>query len=222
VARDRTHEGSSAPPARVAAIVLAAGESRRMGFPKALLPIEGHTFVEHILAAFAASRVSDAYVVLGAHRERILAEVRLGAAQVVVNDRWEQGQLSSLVAGLRALPAGAHDAVMMALVDHPLVDPDVVDSIIRAFEATGAPIVVPVHEGRRGHPVLFATRLVPELLAAPVDQGARAVVRAHSGEVLEVPSPAPGILADIDTPQLYAEWMRREFLPPGGEERRLS
>ena len=216
MATDRTGTAHSPPPARVAAIVLAAGESRRMGFPKALLPIEGHTFVEHILAAFAASRVADAFVVLGAHRERILAEVQLGAARVVVNDQWEQGQLSSLVAGLRALPADAYDALMMALVDHPLVDPAVVDTMIGAFESTAAPIVVPVHESRRGHPVLFAARLVPELLAAPVDQGARAVVRAHAAEVLEVPSPAPGILADIDTPQLYAEWMRREFVPPGG------
>jgi molybdenum cofactor cytidylyltransferase len=91
-----------------------------------------------------------------------------------------------------------------------------VGAVIAGFEASGAPIVVPVHGGRRGHPVLFAARLVPELLAAPLDQGARAVVHAHAAEVLEVPSPAPGILADIDTPELYAQWVQRQPPPSGG------
>ena len=191
----------------VAAIVLAAGQSRRMGFPKALLPIDGHTFLQHVVAALAASRASAIYVVLGSDHQRIRAEVDVAPAEVVLNPNWEQGQLSSLVTGLCALPPGRYDAALMALVDHPLIDPVVVDAVIGGFEATGRPIVVPVHDGRRGHPVLFAAALFPELLAAPLDQGARAVVRAHADEVLEVPTPAPGILADIDTPQLYAEWV---------------
>src|SRR5206468_5373262 len=91
--------------------------------------------------------------------------------------------------------------------------PAVVAGVIAAFASSGRPIVVPVHEGRRGHPVLFAARLIPELLAAPLDQGARAVVRAHADELLEVPAPAPGILADIDTPELYAEWVGGEGIP---------
>jgi molybdenum cofactor cytidylyltransferase len=204
---------------RVAAVVLAAGQSRRMGFPKALLPIDDHTFVQHVVATLAASRVAASYVVLGCDHQRIVAEVDLAPAQVVLNPDWEQGQLSSLVAGLRALPAGEYDAALMALVDHPLIDLAVVDAIIAAFEQTGQPIVLPVHDGRRGHPVLFAARLFPELLAAPADQGARAVVRTHASEVLEVPAAAPGILADIDTPQLYAEWVVRRARPPEAEPR---
>src|SRR5262249_768807 len=110
-------------PMRIAAIVLAAGESRRMGFPKALLPIQGRTFVEHIVGRLTATRVDGIYVVLGAHRERILAAVDVTHAQVVVNHDWELGQLSSLQAGLRALPHGEYDAAIMALVDHPLIEP---------------------------------------------------------------------------------------------------
>src|SRR5581483_276693 len=182
---------------RVAAIVLAAGQSSRMGFPKALLPIDHETFLGRIVGTLARSRVDDVYVVLGSESERIQAQVNVHPARVVLNPDWPQGQLSSLVAGLRAASAEAYDAVIMALVDHPLIESAVVDAIVSAYEATGRAIVVPVHDGRRGHPVLFAARLVPELLAAPLDQGARAVVRAHADEVLEVPTPAPGILADI-------------------------
>ncbi len=202
---------------RVAAIVLAAGQSSRMGFPKALLPIDQQTFLERIVAVLEASQVSDVYVVLGAESERIRAQVHLGAAHVVLNPDWPQGQLSSLRAGLRAAGAQPYDAIIMALVDHPLIEPAIVDAIIGAHEATGRPIVVPMHDGRRGHPVLFGARLVPELLAAPADQGARAVVRAHADEVLEVPTPAPGILADIDTPALYADWLGRRPSVPTAE-----
>lgn len=203
--------------ARVAAIVLAAGESRRMGFPKALLRVDEQTFIERIVGALAASRVATIVVVLGCHHERIRAQVRLAPARVVLNAEWERGQLSSLQTGLRALAGEGYDAVIMALVDHPLIAPETVDALIAAFEATGRPIVVPVHAGRRGHPVLFAARLVPELLAAPLDEGARAVVRAHAAEVLEVPCAAPGVLADIDTPELYARWLQGTVPtePPG-------
>lgn len=204
---------------RVAALVLSGGQSRRMGFPKALLPIQGHTFLEHILAALTVPRVTARYVVLGADHDRILAAVDPTPATVVLNPDWELGQLSSLCAGLRAILPDAFDAALMALVDHPLIESATVTALLDAFEATGRPIVLPVHDGRRGHPVLFGARLFPELLAAPMNEGARAVVRAHADEVLEVPSAAPGILADIDTPQLYAEWVSdpaREADRPGG------
>jgi molybdenum cofactor cytidylyltransferase len=198
---------------RVAAIVLAAGQSRRMGFPKALLPIGQQTFLGRVIDTLSASRIADVYVVLGCDHERILAAVDVRPARVVLNPDWPQGQLSSLLAGLRAAAADRYDAIVMALVDHPLIDIDTVNGILAAFEQTGRAIVLPVHDGRRGHPVLFAARLVPELLAAPADQGARAVVRAHAQEILEVRSPAPGILADIDTPELYADWVGGQGVP---------
>jgi molybdenum cofactor cytidylyltransferase len=201
---------------RIAALILAAGESRRMGYPKALLPIGNTTFVEHILQVLrAARRVDKAYLVLGAHAERIQSKIALADARVVLNERWTEGQLSSLCAGLQAVQAdGEFDAILMVLVDHPLIDSRVVDAVCDRFAATGEPIVVPVHGGRRGHPVLFAARLFPELLGAPMDQGARAVVWGHAHEVGEVVVDAAGITADIDTPALYREWLPDETDAP--------
>src|SRR4051794_12897037 len=102
---------------RVAAIVLAAGQSRRMGFPKALLPIDEQTFLGRVIATLTASRITDVYVVLGCEHERIEAAVDVRPARVVLNPDWPQGQLSSLLAGLRAAMVEPYDAVVMALVD---------------------------------------------------------------------------------------------------------
>ena len=99
-----TGDGGGKRSARVAAIVLSGGQSRRMGFPKALLPIAGHTFAQHIIAALAESRVASIYLVVGADAERICSAIDVTPARVVVNEQWELGQLSSLQAGLRALP----------------------------------------------------------------------------------------------------------------------
>jgi molybdenum cofactor cytidylyltransferase len=126
----------------------------------------------------------------------------------VVNERYQLGQLSSFVAGLNTLDESV-DAVLLCLADHPFVTSELIDELILGFEASAAPIVVPVYERRRGHPVLFAARLIPELLDAPLDQGARVVVRAHADEILEVATDEAGILADVDTPEEYERWRTR-------------
>jgi molybdenum cofactor cytidylyltransferase len=110
--------------------------------------------------------------------------------------------LSSLQCGLRAFRE-TPDAVFVWPVDHPLVERDTVVAMITAFQRTDAPVVVPTHGGRRGHPVLFAARVIPELLAADPSLGARSVVHAHDDR-LELPVPDPGVVADIDTPEDYA------------------
>jgi CTP:molybdopterin cytidylyltransferase MocA len=123
----------------------------------------------------------------------------------VVNERYQLGQLSSLIAGLEAVSGGA-DAVLLCLADHPFITTALIDELIEGHETTRLPIVVPVHGGRRGHPVLFAAPLFAELRAAPLDQGARIVVRAHAEEILEVVTDQAGILADVDTPEEYERW----------------
>ena len=164
----------------LAAVILAAGESRRMGSPKALLPHQGRPFLRHLLDITRHPKIGLTRVVLGANAEEILSRLELDPAIVVINENWTEGQLSSIHAALRSLPAGATDGMVLCLVDHPLISANLINELIEQFYATGKPIVVPMYQGRRGHPVIFSSTLYAELLAAPLDIGARAVVRAHA------------------------------------------
>ncbi len=188
----------------VGAIVLAAGKSERMGRPKPLLPCRGSTFLGAILESLAAARVSAVRVVLGFHAEQVRRASALPDGLVAINLEPERGMLSSVRTGLVALPSGL-DGFLLWPVDHPLVAPASVETLIAAFERFGARVAIPVHAGRRGHPALFATPLAAELMAAPESEGARAVVRAHAADLLEVPVEDPGVVTGIDTPAAYAE-----------------
>src|SRR5580704_14967894 len=149
----------------LAAAILAAGESKRMGQPKALVPFQGSTFVEHLIAATRHARVGITRVVLGAGAEGIRARLKIDPSWVVVNADWPNGQLSSIHAALRSLPAGATEGILICPVDHPLVSAHLVTALITAFEAGGKMIVLPRFRGRRGHPVIFRSALYEELLA---------------------------------------------------------
>ncbi len=206
------------------AIILAAGESRRMGMPKALLrfprsmgvpPMDSGsqarcpcyvsgdaTFLEQIVSVLRESEVDRMTVVLGAQAAKIQASTDLFGVNVVLNGNYRQGQLSSLIAGLRTVPAQA-EAILLCLVDNPLISRAIVGRIIKAFRETGKPIVVPVFEGRRGHPALFAQAMFEELLNAPAEEGARYVVQSRKDQVFEVDVPEPAVLARIDTPEDY-------------------
>ncbi|HWP86088.1 MAG TPA: nucleotidyltransferase family protein [Terriglobia bacterium] len=189
---------------RIAGILLAAGESRRMGRDKALLPLGKRTFLEH-LTAVLDGEVDPLVVVLGHHAAEIERQVRLPATAVLLrNPDYPQGQLSSLHVALRHLADRVVDGALVCLVDHPAITKEVVRALIRSFAASGASILLPTWNGRRGHPVLFAQRLFGELLTTPLDQGAREVVRRHSAEIAEVPVEEEGILWDVDRPEDYA------------------
>src|SRR5581483_2472413 len=170
--------------------------SSRMGRPKPLLPLDGETFLTHLLAQIDASRVARTVIVLGYRPEVVLDALPQIAPRSVVNANYSLGQLSSLHVGLDAI--GDVDAVLMCLADHPFVTAAVIDALIAEQERTGCPIVVPTYCNLRGHPTLFARSVLAELRAAPLDQGARVVVRAHAAELVELPVEDPGVIADVD------------------------
>jgi molybdenum cofactor cytidylyltransferase len=188
-------------------VILAAGDSTRMGSPKALLLTrDGRPFVAAIAETFAAAGITEIVVVTGRDHERItaaLAHERLPAPpEVVRNLDPSRGQLSSLLLGIDSLPAGAPAAVV-TLVDVPLMTAETVRLVISEWRRTGAPIVRPAIGERHGHPVVFDRRLFQELRQAPLDVGAKAVVRAHSAEIVNVPVTDTGCLVDVDTPADY-------------------
>jgi molybdenum cofactor cytidylyltransferase len=186
------------------AIILAAGASSRMGRTKALLPLGDGWFLQRIDATFRSAGVERVLAVVGDDWRAI--EAAVGAVRLEVtlvrNPEPSRGQLSSLLAGLDALPPGA-PAVLVTPVDLPLFTPDTVRRVVSAWEASRAPIVRPSHGGRHGHPAVFAASLFDELRAADPSVGARAVLRAHALEILDVPVEDAGAFDDIDTPQDY-------------------
>lgn len=174
-----------------------------MGSPKALIPYQGRSFLEHLLHVTAHREVGVQRVVLGADARTIVETVALQPDEIVVNVDWEKGQLSSIQAALRSLPGGT-DGILLCLIDHPLVSRELVSDLIERFYSSGKAIVLPVYKGRRGHPVIFGATLYEELLAAPLETGARAVVWAHSGEISEVGTVEEGCVLNLNDPDALA------------------
>ena len=197
-------------------IVLAGGRSSRMGSPKALLPIgsAGENFFDRVTGTLLSAGVHDVVVVVGADAAAIRAGTRpRSGVRIIDNPDYELGQLTSLLAGLRAIDAGAA-AALVTLIDVPLVSAATVRRLITARQKSGAPIVRPALNGRHGHPVIFGRELFGELDCADRSQGAKAVVRAHAAEVLEITVEDEGAFADIDTPEEYEYLIRRGSAAP--------
>jgi molybdenum cofactor cytidylyltransferase len=191
---------------RIAAVVLAAGDSRRMGQPKALLRTPSGTFLERVVALAQAVPLEPVRVVVGRDGPTICAALPALAPLCIHNPEPELGQLHSLRLALASLPAASQGAAVL-LVDHPFVRAETITALVAAFHATGRPIVVPSYQGQRGHPVLFARCVWEELVRAPLEVGARAVVASEASRVLEVAVEDAGILADIDTPEAFRQWV---------------
>ncbi|MFC7396589.1 NTP transferase domain-containing protein [Chelatococcus sp. GCM10030263] len=192
----------------IAAIVLAAGRSTRMGGPnKLLLPLAGKPVVAHAVEAGLASKATPVIVVTG-HQADAVTEVLAGYdVRAVDNPDYATGLASSLKAGIRAVSDDA-DGALVVLGDMPAVTPDLLDRLIETFEARpDATAAVPVRKGQRGNPVLLGRALFPAVLKLAADEGARRIIKGEG--VVEIPVEDEAIAADVDTPEAFAEVAQR-------------
>jgi molybdenum cofactor cytidylyltransferase len=187
----------------IAGLVLAAGESTRMGRDKALLAYRGRNFLETIVATLREAGIERVVVVLGHHAEEIRRASDLRGTEIVVNPNYSLGQTSSLQAGIKALGDARLEAIMLCLVDHPAVKPETVRRLVEVFEKTPAPVVIPTFQNRRGHPVVIARALFKELLSLGTQEGANTVIRKYQGATRFVEVEDHSVLVDVDDQESY-------------------
>jgi molybdenum cofactor cytidylyltransferase len=200
------------------ALVLAAGASTRMGTAKALLTApDGQAFVVRIVGVLAAAGLRDVGIVTGRHHEEIVDVLAIDPPPVLHtihrNPDPSRGQLSSLWTGMEAVVTPSTEGLLVTLVDVPMVSVETVMRVIEAWRRTRAPIVRPAIGERHGHPVIFDRQAFDALRDAPLDAGAKAVVRMYAADVLDVPVADEGCLVDIDTPRDY-EALRGKYIRP--------
>jgi len=196
----------------IESIVLAAGASSRMGRPKATLPLHhaGDTFLSRLCRTLLDAGSSRVTVVTGAHPE-IVADVWPrddSRVRSIHNARWSLGQLSSLLAGLDAIDDEHVEAIVVGLVDVPLVRVDTVRRLIDTWRETRAPIVRPSRDGDHGHPVIFDREIFPALRAADLAHGAKPVVHAHLDRLIDLPVDDEGAFFDADTEEDYVRLLQ--------------
>ncbi|MBF8303795.1 MAG: 4-diphosphocytidyl-2C-methyl-D-erythritolsynthas e [Dehalococcoidia bacterium] len=193
----------------VSAIVLAAGQARRMGQLKQLLPWRGATLIEHTIDCVIASGVAEIIVVLGYRAEEVTQRLAGKPVKIKINENYKGGMSSSLICGLQALEKKAA-GIMVVLGDQPTLEVDTLRHLIREF-CQRITIVVPVFEKRRGNPVIFPSKYINEMLALQGDRGAKSVVEAHPDDVIEVGVTTDSVIFDIDDIQEYRTLLDRDI-----------
>lgn len=187
-------------------IILAAGESKRMGFPKMLLQINGKTMIENVIDHVAESESNDILVVLGANSEELTGIIENYDIRYCYNANYSKGMLSSVQCGFKNLPS-VFEAAMVFQGDQPLISPLSINSVIHSYRSTGRGIVIPVYKGKRGHPLLLDRKYRDEIDNLDPGEGLRSISYTNRDDVFEVNTDDPGILRDFDT---YDEY-KKEF-----------
>ncbi|MGC4190451.1 MAG: nucleotidyltransferase family protein [Thermomicrobiales bacterium] len=195
---------------QVVAIILAAGASTRLGRPKQLLDLGGKPVIVHVVERALSASLDGAMVVTGGAGEAVAEAVAPYPVRLVPNPAYREGQSTSLIAGLNALPADV-DAVVVLLGDQPGIDPADIDAVAarrRDVLMPVPPVVMTAYGSQRSHPILFGREVFPELLAISGDQGGRDVIRARASDVVAIASVHPEPPLDLDTEEAYRALLR--------------
>lgn len=200
----------------VTVVILAAGQAKRMGRPKQLLPLGGKPMVWQVAALACQAELLEVLVVTGANGEQVGQAVAGLPLRILYNENWQDGQASGIRLAVEALDARAK-AVLFLLADQPLVDKDLIDRLVQTYRESGASLVAPRWQNQRGNPVLFdLTRWRTELLQLVGDQGARGILKGHPQCIHYVDLPSPEVFFDVDTPEEYQQmqklWQQRETI----------
>jgi molybdenum cofactor cytidylyltransferase len=193
---------------KISAIVLAAGESRRMGRTKQLLPLGGKILLQDAMDSLQQSAVDEVILVLGHDAERIRREVNAPGAKIVINPDYAAGMMTSIQHGMAAVDE-TMEAFFIVLGDLPGISPGVYNELIAEFKRAhpAKSIIVPMYQGRRGHPVLFSMKYREESQRLRGDLGLREILLNHPEDILPIEVKTDAILADIDTPEQYEKYL---------------
>jgi molybdenum cofactor cytidylyltransferase len=196
----------------ICAIVPAAGRSRRMNTQKLLLPFGGQTVIRRVVDSLLQGGVNEVVVVTGPESEAIRAALQGLPVRFAVNPDTGSDMLASIRCGLRALPTAAQTIVLLP-GDHPAVSSQTIHALLAAYATCGRAIMVPVHAGRHGHPLVFSARFRDELLAGYESTGVRGLLTQHADEVAEWPAPDTAVIEDLDMPADYERALRQFEVP---------
>jgi molybdenum cofactor cytidylyltransferase len=186
----------------ICAIILAAGESTRMGSPKMLLDFNGKSMLECVIGNVSESVVDDIVVVLGAYRTELEKIVLKTSARFCYNDNYKEGMLSSVKCGFRNIPADT-EAVLVFQGDQPLICSKVINEVVKAYRNSGKGIIIPVYKNRRGHPLMVGRIYISEIEKLSPDEGLRSLSQKFPDDIHEVVTDEAGILRDFDTFEEY-------------------
>ncbi|HXI83637.1 MAG TPA: nucleotidyltransferase family protein [Verrucomicrobiae bacterium] len=190
------------------AIILAAGESRRMGRPKQLLAFGGKTMLECVIDAFQTPRVDEVRVVLGYKADEIAEKIAYTSCKILKNDRYPLGMFTSMQAGLRELPKETR-IVLIAICDQPRLKRETVETLIEEFEKRHHKILIPSYSGRQGHPPLFRAEYAKEILAMDESMTLKHFYGEHADDIERLVVEDEGVLIDIDDRETYERELKK-------------
>jgi molybdenum cofactor cytidylyltransferase len=184
----------------ISGIILSAGESRRMGTLKPLLPFGEKTVIETVLDNFLKVNLCEIIVVLGYQAERIIETIGQNSAKIVVNEKYEDGMLSSIQKGIEATYEKT-EAYMIALVDQPFISSSLIESLLRKYDNNG--IIIPSYNGKRGHPIIIPAKYRDEIFRLDANIGLRQLIQNHEDEIIYVDVAFDDVIRDMDFPEDY-------------------